>query len=156
MPLALPGFQIDADQAFSKQVVSWTMAAIVVRSGGFHGEIHQAQVFVHGDLIPNPSVAVHRPRFVLPGLVAEFTRRRNRIKLPELFAGPDIEGAHQTLRVVMRRYGGSLPHRGADDNHVLDHGRRRMKADFTSGEIDLLVNSLHHPNLEVYDTACTE
>ena len=91
MPLPLAGLQIDANQAVGEQIVARPMSAILIRRRIFHRQIDQAEIFIHGDLRPDAGVAVDFGRVVQPGVVAELARFRNRVELPKLLAGPDVE-----------------------------------------------------------------
>ena len=115
------------------------MAAVEIRRRRFDRQVDEAELFVHGDLRPHADVAVDRPRVLLPRLVAELARTRNRVELPELLAGPHVEGAHQALGVVVRRDGRAFAERDADDHDVSGDDRRRVNADLAGLEIDLLV-----------------
>src|SRR5579864_3049305 len=146
-PLPLPGFQIDAHQAFAKQIVTRSVAAVIVRSGRLDREIDQAQIFIHGDLVPDTRVAVVGPRSIQPSVVAELAFPGDGVELPDLFPGPDIKRANQTLGIVMGFNGRAFSHRGTYNHHVSSYGRRRMDADLASLQIDLSVDSIHHANL---------
>src|SRR5689334_10185812 len=108
MPLALAGLQIDADQAFSIQVVAGAFAAVVVGCRRFHGQIYEPEVFVDRHLRPDAGVAVGSPRTVLPGLIAEFAGTWNRVERPGELAGPHVVGTNETLGVVVRGDGHAL------------------------------------------------
>src|SRR5579863_1735387 len=156
MPLAHAGLQIDADQAFGKQVVAWPVPAIVVRCRRFHRQVHQSEVFIDGDLIPDAGVAVDGPGAVFPSLIAELAGPRDGVKLQKFFASPYIKGANQALGVVVSSYGRTLLHGGADDYYVLHYGGRRMQADFAGLQIDLLIDPFDHADLQVHHAARTK
>src|ERR1035437_1088055 len=83
MPLALPGREIEADNGIAEQIISRTMAAIVISSWIFDGQVHEAEVFICRHLRPYPGVPVGRPRIVLPGIVPELAGARNQWR-PEM------------------------------------------------------------------------
>src|SRR5262249_32957167 len=93
---------VDGDQAVTEQIVARTMTAVEIRSGIFDRQIGDPRIFVDRDLRPHAGVAVHGPRIVLPGVVAELTRPGNRVEGPEQLARADIESTHEPLRVVVR------------------------------------------------------
>src|SRR5262245_46709574 len=101
-PLPLPGPEVDAHQALGKQIVAGTMAAIEIRCRRFDRQVHEAELFVDADLGPDAGVAVGRPRFLFPRVVAELARARDGVKGPQQLAGPHVEGAYETLGVVVR------------------------------------------------------
>ena len=87
VPLALAGLQIDADEAVAEQVVAGTMAAVEIRCRILDRQIHEAELFVDRDLRPDAGVAVDRPRFLFPRVVAELAGPRNRVERPQQLAG---------------------------------------------------------------------
>src|ERR1035437_764416 len=102
MPLALPGREIEADNGIAEQIISRTMAAIVISSWIFDGQVHEAEVFICRHLRPYPGVPVGRPRIVLPGIVPELAGARNRVEGPHQLARMDVVGAHRALGVIVR------------------------------------------------------
>ena len=68
-----------------------------------------------------------------------------------LLAGADVEGAHQTLGVVVRLDRRALAHRRADDDDVAGDDRRRVDADLAGFEIDLRAAALHDARLQIDD-----
>src|SRR5207247_10108001 len=126
------------DEAVAVQIVAGTMAAVQIRRRILDRQIHEAELFVDGDLRPDARVSVDRPRFFFPGIVAELARARDRVEGPEELAGPRVPCADEPLRVVMGLDGEAFTERRADDDHVLRDGRCRVKADLTGLEIDLL------------------
>ena len=116
VPLPLAGPQIDGNEAFGKQVVAGTVAAVEVGRRRLNRQIHEAEFLVGGDLGPHARVAVHGPRVVFPRVVAEFTGPRNRVERPEQLAGARVEGADQPLGVVVRADGRAFAERRADDD----------------------------------------
>src|SRR5580693_10008056 len=93
MPLAHAGLQVDADQALAIEIVARTLAAIVIRSGRFHRQIHQARLRIGRDLRPHASVAVVIGRAVLPSVIAKLALPWNGVEGPAQFAGSNVEGA---------------------------------------------------------------
>src|SRR5207237_10456415 len=102
VPLALAGFQIDAHQAFRKQVVARTMAAIEIRGRRFDRQVDEPEVFVHADLAPDAGVAVLRPRSVLPRLAPELSGTRNGVELTDLLSAAPLAGPQEPVGVVGR------------------------------------------------------
>src|SRR5438067_1242921 len=149
VPLALAGFQIDAHQAFRKQVVARTMAAIEIRGRRFDRQVDEPEVFVHADLAPDAGVAVLRPRSVLPRLAPELSGTRNGVELPELFAAAHVEGAHEPLGVVVRLDCAAFPERGADNRDIAGDRGRRVDADLPGLEIDLLLVAVNGADLQI-------
>ena len=156
VPLALAGLQVDADEAVAEQVVAGTMAAVEVRRRILDRQVDQAELLVDGDLRPHAGVAVLRPRLLLPGVVAEFTRLRDRVERPEQLAGADVPRAHQALGVVVRLHRQAFAERRADDDHVLGDGRRRVEADLAGLQIDLLALADDGADLHVDDAVGAE
>src|SRR5262245_6603625 len=131
VPLANAGLQVDGDEAFGEQVVARPIAAVLVDRRRFNRQIHETGFRIDGDLRPYADVARPFPRSVLPGLVAELARHRDRVEAPELLARPDVEGAHETFRVRAVAVPEAFEHRRADDDDVADDGRRGVQADLT-------------------------
>ena len=156
VPLALAGLQIDADQGVAEQIVAGPMAAVEVRRRIFDGQVYEARFFVDGDLRPNARVAVDRPRFVFPRVVAELAGLRNRVERPQELAGLHVERAHEPLRVVVRGDRCALAHRRADDHDVLHDGGRRVHADLAGFQIDLLALAFDGAELQIEDAALAE
>src|SRR5262249_4943903 len=146
-PLPLPGPEVDAHQALGKEIVAGTMATIEVRRRRFDRQVHEAELFVDADLGPDAGVAIGRPRFLFPRVVAELARPGDGVEGPEQLAGPHVEGAHEPLRVVVRGDRRALAHRRADDHDILGDRRRRVDADFTRLEVNLLALTLDGANL---------
>src|SRR5471032_882036 len=135
MPLALSGLQVDADQAFAKEVVAGAMAAIIIAGGGFNGKIHQAELFVHRDLAPDAGVAGILGRALLPGVVAELAFLGDGVEDPQALAGADVESAHVALVVAHALGRHAFAERGADDDGVLSHDGRGLNADFPGDQV---------------------
>src|SRR5436309_10382229 len=95
VPLALASFHVDAYQTVAVQIVAGAMAAVEIGRRIFHWQVREARFFVSRDLRPDTGIAVDRPRFVLPGVVAELARTRNRVEGPQDLARLHIEAAHQ-------------------------------------------------------------
>ncbi len=138
VPLLLAGLQVDAHQAVAVQVVAEAMTAVEVRRRILDRQVDEAEFFVHRDLRPHAGVAVVRPRLLLPRVVAEFAGTRNRVERPQHLAAAHVVGADQALGVVVRLHRQTLAERRADEDDVLGDGGRRVQADFTGLEIDLL------------------
>ena len=132
------------------------MPAVIVGRRRLHRQVDQAKILVDGDLRPDTGVAVDGPRLVLPRVVAELARTRNRVERPQQLARPHVERAHQALGVVVRGDRRAFPHGGADDRDVFHDRRGRVDADLTGFEIDLLAFSFHDAELQVEDAALAE
>ena len=61
VPLSLTGLEIDAHETLGKQVVSGSVATVVVGRGGLNRQVRQPEIFVDADLRPYAGVAVDRP-----------------------------------------------------------------------------------------------
>ena len=90
-----------------KQVLSEEVVVDPIRYPNYDLSLMQAfrreaELFVDGDLRPHAGVAVGRPRFVFPRVVAELARTRNRVERPQQLAGPHVVGAGQSFRVAVR------------------------------------------------------
>ena len=156
VPLALAGLQVHGHQAFAVEVVAGALAAVVVGRRRLDRQVDQAQFLVDGDLRPHAGVAVDGPRAVLPGVVAELARPRDRVEGPLQLAGLDVEGARETLGVVVGLDGHALLHRRADEDRVPDDGGRGVQPDLAGLEIDLLAVALHDADLQIHDAVLAE
>src|SRR5262245_19981336 len=156
VPLANTCLQSNRHDRFGEEVVAGTVAAVFVDGRRFDRQVGEAGFRIDRDLRPHPDVARPLPRSFFPGVVAEFTRLRNRVELPDLFAGADIERAHETFRVRAVAIAEAFEHRRADDHHVVDDGGCRVQADFTLLEIDLFVFADDDADLQVDDAVLTE
>ena len=156
VPFALAGFQVDAHQAVAEQVVARTMTAVQVRRGIFNRQIHEPELLVDGNLRPDARVAVDRPRFLLPGIVAEVARLGNRVERPQQLAALRVPRAHQPLGVVVGLHRQPFAERRADDDRVLGDRRRRVEPDLAALEIDLLSLADHGADLHVDDAVLPE
>src|SRR5207249_11382663 len=108
VPLALTGLQIDAHQALTEQVVPWPVSTVEIRGWRLHRQVHQPCLLVYRDLGPDAGVAVNGPRLVLPRVVAKLTGTRNRVEGPEQLAAAHVEGADESLGVVVSMDGHPL------------------------------------------------
>src|SRR5207249_12025308 len=79
------------------------------------------------------------PRFVFPRVVAELAHERNGVKNPEPFARPYVEAADVSLHVALTAWHPARSMRRADNHHIARDDRRRMEADLSRDEIDLLI-----------------
>src|SRR6516164_10103199 len=148
VPLALAGLQIDADDALGEEVVTGTMAAVVIGSRRFDRQIHEAEFLVDRDLCPDAVVAIGSPRVSFPRIAAELAGARNGVERPEQLTASDIERADQALRVVVRTDGCALPERRPDDRDVLDDRWRRVQANLSGLEIDRQAVAEHRALLQ--------
>jgi hypothetical protein len=69
MPDTLPGLDIKGHQAFGKEVVAGTRAAVVVAGWRLDRQVHVTELFVGRHRRPDRDVAGVGPRVVQPGLV---------------------------------------------------------------------------------------
>ena len=153
------GLQVDRDEALGVEVVAGAVAAVLVDGRRFDRQIDDAGFGVGGDLRPHADVAGPVPRSVFPRLVTGLAGAGHRVEAPDLLAGAGVEGAHEALDVGAVEIAQALEHRGADDDHVVDDGRRRVQPDFTLLEIDLdllAVLADHHADLHVDDAVLAE
>src|SRR6185503_707098 len=156
VPLALTGFQIDADQAVGEEVVARTMSAVLIRARVLDRQIDETFFLVHGDAGPYAGVAVERPRVFFPRIVAKLTWTRNRVERPDSLAGAHVECADYALTVVVRDDLRPFLERRSDDDDVLDDGGHRVEADFTRLQIDLLTGAEHDAFLQIEDAVPAE
>src|SRR5262245_60044084 len=156
VPLADAGLQIDGDEALREDVVAGTVADVFVDRRRLDWQIHEACLRIDADLGPDTSVPRPFPRPVFPGVVAELTRHRNGIESPDLFAGADVERPNETFGIGAVQIAEALEHGRADDDDVADDGRRRVQANFTALQIDLLVATDDDALLQVEDAVLSE
>ena len=122
MPLAFARLAVERNEALGEQVVPQPVAAVPVVGRRAEGQIDEPEVFVRGDQRPHVRVARVLPGIVLPGLVPELPRLRNRVEGPAQLASHRIEAADVSGRRVgmVRR----VRDRRADDHGVAaDHDR---------------------------------
>src|SRR5262249_26520305 len=148
--------QIDADEAVAVQVVARAVTAVEIRRRVFDRQIDESGVFVDGDLRPHAGVAVGRPRFFFPRVVAELAGPRNRVARPAQLPAAPVPGAREPLRVVVRLDRQAFAERRTDDDDVLGNGRRRVEADFARLEIDLFALAHHGADFHVEDAVLAE
>ncbi len=130
VPLALAGFQVDADQGFTEQIISGAMAAIKIAGGRLDWQVDQSELLVHGNLRPHAGVAgVFRGTF-LPGVVAKLAFLRDGMENPEALAGSNVESAHVAFIVAHALGRHAFAESGADNDRIFRHDGRRLNADF--------------------------
>ena len=78
VPLPLPGQRVETDDRFGEQIRAGPPRAVVVVARRADRQIQQAARLVERHRRPDVGVAGELPRLVLPGLVAELARARNR------------------------------------------------------------------------------
>ena len=142
MPLAFAGLQIDSDQTLAIEAIAWSMAAVVVARRHLDRQVNDPELFVHGDLSPHTRVARVRRGSFEPRVGAEFARLRNRVEDPEPLAGAHVEPTHVPLLVGLALRHAAFRVRGADDDDVLHHHGRRMKADLAFDRVHFLIVEL--------------
>ncbi len=136
-----------------------TVAAVLVDGRRLDRQIEQAGLGVGGHVRPHAGVAAPRPRPVLPGLVVLLARAGHRVEAPELLAGADVVGAHETLDVRAVEIAEALEHRRLHDDHVVDDERNGVETNLALLEIDLHLLAVlvdHHALLEVDDALLAE
>src|SRR5262245_27191753 len=91
MPCAAARIGVKTDQGFRKQTVTFPVTAVVIVARRAEWDVKQTALFIECD--GSPCIGMTGSRFgsVFPGLVAVFAFLRNRIELPNAFAGDDIE-----------------------------------------------------------------
>src|SRR6185503_15342278 len=156
VPLALAGLQVDAHEAVAEEVVARTVPAVQVRGRILDRQIHEPRLLIDRNLRPDAGVAVDRPRFFFPRLGAELAGTWNRVERPEQFAALRVPRAHEAFRVVVALHGQPFAERRADDDDVPGDRRRRVQADFSALEIDLLTLADQRAELHVDDAVGAE
>src|SRR4029079_18647359 len=122
VPLSLPGFQIQRDEALAEQTVAGPMTAVNIARGQLYRDVYHSELFIDADLSPHAGIAgVFCGTFLQPGVVAELADSRNRVKDPQTFAGLDVESANVARHVFrdLRRAGRSVC--GANDHGIAGH-----------------------------------
>ena len=115
------------------------MAAVVVARRQLDRQIHEAELFVHGDLSPRAGVAGVGRRVLLPGVASVLAELRNRVEDPQALARAHVEAADVALLVAAALGIAAGSVRGADDDDVFRDRRRRVESDLARDEIHLLV-----------------
>src|SRR5690348_3691139 len=128
------------------------MAAIIVAGGQLDRQVNHPELFVHADLAPDACVAGVVGRVFLPGVVAEFSRTRNRVEYPKALAGADVESADVAFNVGLAAGHSARAVGGADDHRVPSHHWSSVQTDFARHGIDLLIIVL----LEIDDSVLAE
>src|SRR5439155_15514350 len=115
-----------------------------------HGQVHERELFVDGNLRSYARVAGLHPRLVLPRLGSDLPDHRDRVEDPETLAVAHVEAAHVALDVShSARDAAGTVCRAHDHDVASDHGRR-VEAYFTRDEIDVLVVILFQIDDAVY------
>src|SRR5262249_32554839 len=96
MPYAAAGAGIKTDEGFRKQTVTFPVASIVIVTGRAEWNVEQTTLLIECDRRPCVGVTGMCFGSVFPGLVAVFALLRNRIELPNTFAGDDVESLNVT------------------------------------------------------------
>src|SRR4030095_8294108 len=81
---------------------------------------------------------------------------RNGVELPELLPRTHVEGANKPFRVVVRLDRSPFSEGGADNRDVAGNRRRRVHANFTGLEIDLLLVAVDDTNLQIDEPVFAE
>ena len=102
MPLALPGLDVQRDDAVGEQRVAGPMAAVVIAGGHFGRHVDESELRIGAHLRPRAGVAVVFRRTLQPGVVAELALLRDGVEDPQPLAGANVVAAHVALRVLHR------------------------------------------------------
>ena len=112
MPEAFAGVKVEREQAVAEQIVAEAIAAVEIEGWRAEREIADAALLVDRELSPRIGAAGGLPRVGRPGVVAEFSRPRDRVKDPQQLAAPHGRDRlrpgldrvqHQPVRPVVRR-----------------------------------------------------
>src|SRR5262245_47544545 len=90
VPPAFTRFEVQGDDAIGKQIVSGSVTPIEVVRRRFGWNINKPEFLIGRHLAPRPGVPRVRPRLLQPGLVAELSGPRDRMKDPKPLASPDV------------------------------------------------------------------
>src|SRR5712691_2966017 len=125
VPLADAGRGIEADERLREHVRTGTAAAEEVVARRAERQIDEPTLGVERDRRPDVRMSGVAPRVVAPGVVAEFTRLRDRAERPDLPAGARIERANVARRIVSVHE--PIADTVAENDQVLvDDSRRRV------------------------------
>ena len=137
VPTALARLDVDGDNALAEQVFARPVAAIVIAGGKLDREIGESERLVGGHLRPHAGIARVLGGAVLPGLVAELPRARNRMKDPSAPSCAYVVTAHIAFHVLPAPRVRARFVCGTYDHDIADHQRRSMEPDRTAQWIDL-------------------
>src|SRR5262245_3293490 len=126
MPDPLAGASIQADQAFSKEAIARSLAAVVVIAGSAERQIDVAQRLVRAHHRPDIRIARCLPRILLPGLIAVLTFAGDGAEKPLLLARADIEAPQVAGRHFL--YHGEVQYGGAHNHNIAANDGRRGNA----------------------------
>ena len=149
VPLAFAGLEVNGHQRFAEQVVAKAMTAVVIGSGRFHGQIHQTEVRIGRHLGPDAGIAVEIGGVVFPRVITKLAFERDGVEGPDDLARLHVEGADQTLGVVVGVDGHAFFEGGAHHDGVFHNQRRGVKTGFTGYQIDLLIGTGDHADFEI-------
>src|SRR5262245_43219001 len=94
MPDPLSRSCVQRHDAIAEEVVSLTVAAIVILCRRSEGQKNHATFGVNAENRPSVYAAAVLPGITCPGIVTELAWLWNNMKPPHQFAGIDIEGAY--------------------------------------------------------------
>ncbi len=155
VPHPFAGLDVERDDARAEEVVAGTEAAVVVDGGAVGRDVDEAAGRVGRHRRPRRHVAGPAPRVVLPRVVAELTRPRNHVELPQELAGLEVVTEDVAGDVLDPGLVVALLGRVADDEDVVDDDRRRRGGDvaeFEGQALERVVLLLGHlPGLPVGD-----
>ena len=118
------GAGIECQNAIGKKIVADAVRSIEVEGTGSGRGEDDAKLGIDAESGPGIGAARDLIRIGRPGFVAEFTRVRDGVEDPPLFASVDIEGAN-----VAGRSGQRLRDCARHDDHVLENHSRAGSAD---------------------------
>ena len=98
VPQALACLRVERHQAVREQIVALAVPAVEVESRGTERNEHDAVLGVDGHLAPVVHTARRRQVLGRPAVGAEFSRPRNAVEGPLVFAGHHVEGANVSRR----------------------------------------------------------
>ena len=123
MPDSLAGSSVQGEGAVGEQVVSRAIRAIEIRGCRAGSAKKQSPFFVQSKTRPGIDAGSLFPGISLPCLVSNFSRTRNGVKSPDLFAGLAVEGAN-----IAGRAGARFATEKPQDHPVFKNHRRRRAA----------------------------
>ena len=124
VPELLARFDVDRDEALGVEVVARAVATVEVVRRGADRQVDDAVLVVAGEHGPDVRVAGVAPGLVLPGLDALVTLLGHGAEHPAEFARARVPAAHPARDGFLRDP--AVGDRGAGDDHVADHDRRRL------------------------------
>ena len=124
MPELLARLDVDRDQALGVEVVARAVAAVEVVRRGADRQVDDAVLVVAREHRPDVRVARVAPGFVFPGLDSLVALPGHGAEHPAELARARVPAAHPARDGLLRDP--PVGDRGAGDDHVPDHDRRRL------------------------------